>query len=98
MAAATYVSVLVRSHLRDLAPLPKEELLALKRTVSELGAVGRNLNQIARAVNGGSRIAGVGREEFRAILKVCEALRDHTKNLIKANTASWARGHAEPEG
>ena len=98
MAAATYVSMLVRSHLRDLAPLPKDELLALKRAVGELGAVGRNLNQIARAANEGSRIAGVGREEFRAILKICEALRDHTKNLIKANTASWATGHAEPEG
>ena len=34
MAAATYVSVLVRSHLRNLAPLPKEELLALKRSVA----------------------------------------------------------------
>ena len=97
MAAATYVSVLVRSHLRDLAPLPKDELLALKRAVGEMGAVGRNLNQIARAANGGSPIAGVGREEFRAILKICEALRDHTKNLIKANTASWVTGHAEPE-
>jgi hypothetical protein len=26
---------------------------------------------------------------------VCEALRDHTKDLIKANTASWACGYAE---
>jgi hypothetical protein len=33
MPAATYVSVLVRAHLRSLAPLPKEELLALRRTV-----------------------------------------------------------------
>jgi hypothetical protein len=98
MAAATYVSVLVRSHLRDLAPLPKDELSALKRAVSELGAIGRNLNQIVRAANEGSRIAGVGREDFRAILKICEVLRDHTKNLIKTNTASWATGHAEAEG
>jgi hypothetical protein len=98
MASATYVSVLVRSHLRSLAPLPKDELVALKRAVSELGAVGRNLNQIARAANAGSRIAGVERDEFRAILRICEALRDHTKKVIKANTASWATGHAEPEG
>lgn len=98
MASATYISVLVRSHLRSLAPLPKDELLALKRAVSELGALGRNLNQIARAANDGSRIVGVGREEFRAILKICEALRDHTKSLIKANTASWVMGHADPEG
>jgi len=29
------------------------------------------------------------------MLKICEALRDHTKGLIKANTASWATGYAE---
>ena len=33
MPPATYVSVLTRAHLRSLAPLPKEELLALKRTL-----------------------------------------------------------------
>jgi len=97
MASATYVSVLVRSHLRSLAPLPKEELVALKRAVGELGAIGRNLNQIARAANERGWTAGLGREEFRGILKICEALRDHTKDLIKTNTASWASGHAEPD-
>jgi len=95
MASATYLSVLLRSHLRALTPLPKDELAALKRAVGELGAVGRNLNQIARAANQGARVAGPGREEFRAILKICEALRDHTKDLIKANSASWAIGYAE---
>jgi len=95
MASATYLSVLLRSHLRALTPLPKDELAALRRAVGELGAVGRNLNQIARATNQGTRVAGLGREEFKAILKICEALRDHTKNLIKTNTASWASGYAE---
>ena len=98
MASATYASVLVRSHLRSLAPLPKDELVALKHAVSELGAIGRNLNQIARAANQGARVGGVGQEEFRAILKICEALRDHTKSLIKANAASWSSGHAESAG
>jgi len=97
MAASTYVSVLVRSHLRALTPLPKEELLALKRSVSELGAIGRNLNQIAKAAHDGRPMSGIGRDEFRAILRICEALRDHTKNLIKENTASWAVGHGNPQ-
>jgi hypothetical protein len=96
MASATYVSVLVRSHLHAIAPLPKDELVALKRAVTEIGAVGRNLNQIARAANQGARGGGIGHDEFRAFLKICEALRDHTKNLIKANAASWVSGHAEP--
>jgi hypothetical protein len=29
------------------------------------------------------------------MLKVCEALRDNTKALLKANETSWSRGHAE---
>jgi hypothetical protein len=95
MPAATYVSVLTRSHLHSLPPLPKDELLALKRAVAELGAIGRNLNQIARAANQGARSAAPSREDIHAILKVCEGLRDHTKALIKANTDSWEIGHAE---
>lgn len=97
MAAATYVSVLIRAHLRALPPLPKDELSALKRSVAELGAIGRNLNQIARAANQGGRVPGPGREDLRAMLKVCEGLRDHVKALIKANEASWENGHAKPD-
>ena len=94
MAPATYVSVLVRSHLRDLAPLPKEELLALKRSVAELGAIGRNLNQLARAANQGGKPNGPEREDLWATLRVAEGLRDHVKGLLKANHRSWHQGHA----
>ncbi|MBX3648558.1 MAG: MobC family plasmid mobilization relaxosome protein [Rhodocyclaceae bacterium] len=95
MRPATYVAVLTRSHLRHLAPLPKDELLALRRSIGELAAIGRNLNQIARAANDGGRLPGHLREEFRAMLKVCEALRDHTKAMLKANLTSWESGHGE---
>jgi hypothetical protein len=92
MPAATYVAVLVRSHLRNLVPLPKQELLALKSAVAELGAIGRNLNQIARAMNQGQRVAGRGRAELRAMLQVGSALRDHVKALLAGNTKSWDQG------
>jgi hypothetical protein len=95
MPSATYVSVLVRSHLRNLAPLPKEELLALKRSVAELGAIGRNLNQIARATNLGAKPAGPGREDLKSMLRVAEGLRDHVKALLRANQISWKQGHAQ---
>jgi hypothetical protein len=97
MASATYVTALLRAHLRSLTPLPKAELHALKRSVAELNAIGKNFNQIARSVNAGNRPTGLGREEFRAVLKICEALRDHTKALYKANEKSWETGHAECE-
>ena len=85
MPAATYVSVLVRAHLRSFSPLPKDELLALKRSIAELGAIGRNINQIAKVANEGGGLPGSVREEFRAMLKICEALRENTKALLKAN-------------
>ena len=92
MTSATFVSVLVRSHLRTLAPLPKEELLALKRSVAELGAIGRNLNQIARAANQAGKPDGPGREDLRIMLRVAEGLRHHVKALLKANQTSWDLG------
>src|SRR2546421_11048204 len=65
MASATYVSVLVRGHLRSLAPLPQDELVALKQAVSALGAMGRNLKQIARTANQAALLGGVGAGRMR---------------------------------
>jgi hypothetical protein len=96
MAAATYVSVLVRAHLRHLAPLPHDELRALNRLVAEVGAIGRNLNQIARATHQAALATGHHRGDVLAMLKVCEALRDHVKALLKENAVSWKVGYAEP--
>jgi hypothetical protein len=92
MAAATYMSVLARAHLRNLPPLPRNELLALKHTIAELGPIGRNLNQIARVANQSGRIVGPDQGDLRAFLKVCGGVRDHVKALLKANLASWALG------
>ncbi len=91
---ATYLSVLTRSHLRELAPLPKDELLALKRTIAELASIGRNLNQVTRAANTGGRVPASVQAEFRAMVRICEAMREHTKALLKSNAASWETGHA----
>jgi len=92
MKPATYVSFLVRAHLRVQAPLPEKEVAALARTVNELGAVGRNLNQIARGMNAGTRSHGPSRDELRTILKACEALRDHVRELLAANLKAWETG------
>jgi hypothetical protein len=91
MRSATYVSVLVRSHRRGIAPLPKDELLALKRAISELTAIGRNLNQIAKASHQGLALPP-RREDLRAMLKIAEALRDNFRELLKANERSWSEG------
>jgi hypothetical protein len=94
MPSATYVSSVVRTHLLGVAPLPKAEYLALKQSVVELTAIGRNLNQIARAMNQGGRPALPGQAEVRAMLKVAEGLRDHVRALLSANVRSWEIGDA----
>jgi hypothetical protein len=97
MRPATYASVLLRSHLRELTPLPKDELLALKRSISMLGALGRNINQIAKVANRDGRLPESVDAAFRAMLTICTALRDHTKALLKANEKSWRTGDAQAD-
>ena len=92
MPAATYVSALVRIHLRRVAPLPDRECMALRSTVNELAALGRNLNVMTRLMHQDARRPGPGRNEVYAMLRICEGLRDHVRELIKANLVSWEIG------
>jgi hypothetical protein len=93
MPTSTYVSLLVRSHLRALTPMPTAELVALKRSVAEISAIGRNLNQIAHAVNQGERPNGPSKADLQALLRALNGLRVHIKALINANLASWQWGY-----
>ena len=93
MASATYVSILVRAHLRALTPLPDRELAELKRSLAEVGFIGRNLNQLARVANQTGHVAGPNVAELRSMLRALEGLRDHFKGLIIANLKSWETGH-----
>lgn len=93
LAAATYASLMLRAHLRNVTPMPDRELAELKRSVAALGAIGRNLNQIARVANQG-RSPGASVADLMQLLRACEALRLHVKDLIRANVASWETGHA----
>src|ERR1700683_2943941 len=93
MPTSTYVSFLIRSHLRALTPLPTAELEALKRSVAEISAIGRNLNQIARAVNQGERSNGPSKADLQALLRALMGLRVHIKALINVNLASWRSGY-----
>ena len=91
---ATYASNLIRAHVRTVPPLLKPELDALRRSVAALRAIGNNLNQIARVGHQMGHAAGPNREDLRAMLKVCEGLRDHVHGLMRANVMSWRSGDA----
>ena len=93
MPAATYVSFLVRSHLRHLAPLPDAELQAFKSAIGEVKAVGRSLNQIARATYAGRVTGGAAVEDLRALLTVCTKLWESMKRVVTVNLGSWESGN-----
>jgi hypothetical protein len=94
MAPSTYVSVLLRAHLRSVTPLPREELLALRGAIAELGAFGRLLDRTAPGADGG--LSDVSqRRLLGTMLQICSALRDHFKALVLANARSWARGYSD---
>lgn len=97
MPAATYVAALTRAHFHTLAPLPEAELAALKSCAGALGAIGRNLNQIARIAHRDGRVLGPGREHLELMLKVCEAMRGHIKSLVRSNVQSWESGYVDPD-
>ena len=96
LAPATYASVLLHAHLRALTPVPEAELRAIRQATRELAAIGRNLNQIARAAHQGGVGMGTSRENLFAMLKICEALRDHFRAYVSTNHSSWEFGNAAP--
>jgi hypothetical protein len=95
LPAASYVSSLVRSHLRSLASLPDKEFEALRSAVTQLAAIGRNLNAMARTAVAGETTAAPTQARLPQMLRVCEATLDHVKGLMKANIVSWEAGYGK---
>jgi antitoxin component of RelBE/YafQ-DinJ toxin-antitoxin module len=58
--SATYVALLVRSHLHRVTPTPEAELPAVRQSVTELRAFGRSLKVLARGYRARARAPGLG--------------------------------------
>jgi hypothetical protein len=72
------------SVLRDKYIITKSELITLRESNRELAAIGRNLNQIARAINIDFRESGQITKEVITELKKCvDENRDRNNDLIK---------------
>jgi hypothetical protein len=93
MPTSTVVSLLLRGYLRSLPPLPTPEFELLRKSLLEVGAIGRNINQIARALNSGERTTGPGVSELQALIRALTGLRDNFRGLLDANLKSWEIGY-----
>jgi hypothetical protein len=93
--AATYVSFLVRSHLRGVAPLPEREVSALRAAVSELSAYSRTLQAMAQLPQRGGHPNPPGFADVQCMMRIGDALIEHFRAVIKANLLSWTTGRAQ---
>ncbi len=91
---ATYASNVLRAHLSGVSPIPDAELRALRQVTRELAAIGRNLNQIAHALNQGRPAAGPNMQTLQRILEACVATHGYVRAYIAKNLQSWESGHA----
>jgi hypothetical protein len=91
MRAASYVSTLIRAHLRSLSPLPDREIEALQGIAVQLAAMGRNVRTIALTAPS----TGLTPEHTRNMLKLCIGVRDYIRSILSANIRSWESGYEQ---
>lgn len=90
MTPYTWTMRLIRAHLTREPQLDADELRALREATGELSYVGRNLNQVARAVNLNlntrDKVAKELIEEVNSIVKV---QRERIKAVLDQNINRW---------
>ncbi len=85
-----WILALIRGQLRKAPEFGQRELEALGESNYQLLSIGRNLNQIARALNSNPRSAAAHNEEI--IHQLRQYIERHTKwaaQLIEASTHRW---------
>ncbi|EOC3945130.1 hypothetical protein ACI29J_003133 [Escherichia coli] len=90
MKPASYLAALYMAHSREEPYFSSSEITALRDAARELSALGRNVNQIAKAIN-------ITREEIYQVkgLELAELhdavsdVRVYLKSLLAANLESW---------
>lgn len=92
MASSRWISSLVQSNLMRQPVLVEEQVLMLEASNRELAALGRNLNQIAKALNVAFHETDKLKLEHLSSLK--EAIntnRETIKELVRASRGVWGK-------
>lgn len=90
MASSRYLGALAQAHLSLLPVLGDDEIGALREANRELAAIGRNLNQIAKAINGAHHETERLQYEFMTeLVETIDAERAAIRQVIRASLAQW---------
>lgn len=86
----TYLAYLFGVHLSGSPRFSEDEMLALRHITAQLSAVGRNINQIARALNISLDEAHQAQAlNFTYLKNLIDQVRHLVKEVIRANLKSW---------
>jgi len=91
MARSTWIRSLVQSNLLNIPIMTDGEVIALAESNRQLAAIGRNLNQIARALNLAYHETGrIKLEQIESVIETIDGHRQHVAALISAAEGRWS--------
>ncbi len=89
---AQWIRNLIQFNLTKQPILLKNEVALLRRSIGELVAIGRNLNQIARKLNqdiGASATDLIRKKQIDDLLEVISLNKSEINNLVKNSNSVW---------
>ncbi len=90
MSLSSYMCALAKAHLSRGPSWTDKELEVLRRSNSEVSAVARNINQIARALNTSlDNTHLVKAAEIANVAELILAQRNQIRSLIRKNMQAW---------
>lgn len=95
MKTTSLIRLIIRSWLTREPLMPKHELAALGITSNQLGALGRNLNQLVKHAHSGNfPLPGELLALLERALHLSQQARKEVGAILKANIASWENDYA----
>lgn len=93
---SAYLRNLFRSHVTEAPVFTDTELDVLREANHQLASLGRNVNQIAKALNISLDDSDLAKAfEYEEIKVLIDSHRETVKALIRANLRSWGPGTSE---
>lgn len=94
MKTASYLSMLVRAHVRGTPVMPPQELGELRCAAGLLGSMGRQLRAMASRSPEQSVCSADYAELLVDVGRAVESVRAAVADVVRANLKSWEAGHA----
>jgi hypothetical protein len=90
MAPSRWVAALVQSNLMREPVMSEAEIAALQESSRELAAIGRNINQIARAINEAfHQTERIRLEKLAELAQAIQENRTAVRALVRASQNAW---------